>query len=350
MASSIGLSCVFLLLLVVVVRSTSKSSTVLPSCYILMDAKERIDCICRHTLKRDKHDCQDQVQEFNLDFIPKQNIVPKIINGIAIEAGGYPWFARALIYSDLWLGCGGSLITSDHILTAAHCVHGMESSLLKSGRYQVGALCAPFGPEASSNCGQKIESFDILEIVEHPRYNSSTFDNDFALIRLRGTSTISPVDIDQGNISPKYETTSIFTNNVDLWPIGLGQTESDYSAPTLMHTSVGYVKEDQCNSTSSYDGLITSNMMCASGISSDACQGDSGGPLYDSNNDVVVGVVSWGYDCADPKHPGVYSRVSSQVRERLFVEELASISSKIIPICSKKWHTWNIHRFPGFEK
>lgn len=82
-----------------------------------------------------------------------------------------------------------------------------------------------------------------------------------------------------------------------------------------MHTNVGYVKQDQCNSTASYDGLITSNMMCSSGISRDSCQGDSGGPLYDRKNDIVVGLISWGYDCADPKYPGVYSRVSSQVSE-----------------------------------
>ena len=45
----------------------------------------------------------------------------------------------------------------------------------------------------------------------------------------------------------------------------------------------------------------------------DSCQGDSGGPFVcvDDNKPVLVGITSWGFGCAEKKHPGVYAEVSS---------------------------------------
>merc|ERR1712183_396218 len=55
-------------------------------------------------------------------------------------------------------------------------------------------------------------------------------------------------------------------------------------------------------------------MLCAARPGKDACSGDSGGPLIvrgaDHTEDVVVGIVSWGTGCANPRYPGVYSRIS----------------------------------------
>ena len=63
-------------------------------------------------------------------------------------------------------------------------------------------------------------------------------------------------------------------------------------------------------------GSIYDSMICAARSNQDACQGDSGGPLLerDSTNPTLVGVVSWGNGCAKQGYPGVYSRISDQVR------------------------------------
>lgn len=43
----------------------------------------------------------------------------------------------------------------------------------------------------------------------------------------------------------------------------------------------------------------------------DSCLGDSGGPLFDPVNRTLHGIVSWGYGCALPGLPGVYTEVAT---------------------------------------
>jgi len=69
----------------------------------------------------------------------------------------------------------------------------------------------------------------------------------------------------------------------------------------------------ECGSKYGSSNILPS-MICAAAPGIDSCQGDSGGPLVHKNANgkwELVGVVSWGYGCADPNYPGVYARVSN---------------------------------------
>lgn len=60
---------------------------------------------------------------------------------------------------------------------------------------------------------------------------------------------------------------------------------------------------------------VTNSMFCA-GLEDggrDWCYGDGGGPLINRNTEAVIGLMSWGYGCAEPGYPGVYTRVGKFV-------------------------------------
>mmetsp|Transcript_4522 Transcript_4522/g.8079 ORF Transcript_4522/g.8079 Transcript_4522/m.8079 type:complete len:348 (+) Transcript_4522:939-1982(+) len=84
----------------------------------------------------------------------------------------------------------------------------------------------------------------------------------------------------------------------------------------LQEVDLEVISNDECDNfkigRDSYEGLIYDNMLCTYTEGKDACQGDSGGPLIVQGNspeeDVQVGIVSWGVGCA--ALPGVFSRIS----------------------------------------
>lgn len=80
-------------------------------------------------------------------------------------------------------------------------------------------------------------------------------------------------------------------------------------APTQLYgVEIPIVDRNECNQD--YDGLIEPDMICA-GIpegGKDSCQGDSGGPVVIDGK--LVGIVSWGFGCAEPGYPGVYTNVA----------------------------------------
>jgi len=189
--------------------------------------------------------------------------------------------------------CGGSLIAPGWVLSAAHCAGSVAYAQI--GRYDL------------SDDSEVFEDIRVDYVVIHPEYESTSSGNDFMLVRLKTDSQYPPASIDDGSES--------LSSGTDVTVMGWGTTSSNGpSSDILLEVEVDVVTNNSCNDD--YDGLITDTMICAARQNKDSCQGDSGGPLIvkgnDDTEDVVVGVVSWGYGCADSNYPGVYARVSAQ--------------------------------------
>uniref|UniRef100_A0A4W6FM82 trypsin n=1 Tax=Lates calcarifer TaxID=8187 RepID=A0A4W6FM82_LATCA len=196
--------------------------------------------------------------------------------------------------------CGGSLINKYWVITAAHCNIGVNKMMIVAGDYSL-----------TIYEGTEQEIMPHL-LVPHPEYNSHTDNNDIMLIKLRAPVYLnSYVSI---ALLPRQGATIAEGRMCRVSGWGYTSPSGGQIPSTLRTVKLPIVSTEKCNSSESFNGNITENMICA-GYSTggkDACQGDSGGPLVCEGR--VYGVVSWGRGCADAQFPGVYTAVSKYRR------------------------------------
>lgn len=226
------------------------------------------------------------------------SISPRIVGG-APAASNYSWMVSLKSNSKHF--CGGSLIAPDWVLTAAHCLEGMDAEDLELniGGYFLNGL--PSGEN------RRAEWFVLHEDYEHEVDGSA---NDIALIRLNESSTKTPLKMMN---RPTFER---IYNGFPLTVIGWGVTEegSTVSPSTLQEVTLPFRSDNICMGT--YGGLDSywSKFVCAGFAEGgkDSCQGDSGGPMFANVDGAhsLVGVVSWGGGCARANAYGAYTEVS----------------------------------------
>ena len=217
-----------------------------------------------------------------------------IVNGSVAAEGAYPFMA-SLQDGSGFAFCGGSVISSTAILTAAHCVEGDDGSDLwvVTGRNNL----------SDTSKGQRIK---VSSVHVHPAYANST--HDVAVLRL-ATPTASPAIRLAGAADDGLEAAGTRVRVIgwgDQTPtLGLNSTNQ------LREVDLDVVSDSECGQTNfGFDGPTG---VCAAALLKDSCQGDSGGPLFATTaaGRVQIGVVSYGQSCALPKFPGVYSEVNN---------------------------------------
>ena len=224
----------------------------------------------------------------------------RIIGGYEAKPNVHSYAAS--LHDDYGHFCGGSLITRNCILSAAHCRGGEYNVAL--GRHDLRT--------------EEGQVFRVESEVPHPDYDEFTTDFDFMLVFLRSPATLNgDISLVKLNDDP-----SVPRVGQRVTPMGWGDTderdEVSQLSDVLMKTEVRVISGAECDESSgniggyedSYNGQITPNMLCAEAPNTDSCQGDSGGPLVTTYGEKQVGVVSWGIGCASEHFPGVYARVS----------------------------------------
>lgn len=256
-----------------------------------------------------------------LTTVPATAQQSRIINGKPASTATYPWLASLFITSEsdseMGGGCGGSLIASRWVLTAAHCFLNEAGDQVSAGvasRTQV-----TLGSSNIANLASSASVVDAVRVIVHPSYNpnedtsGNTHDFDIALVELAEAVNITPVKLFTGSVPA----------NVPAIVAGWGATVGDgsESSDDLLATQLLTVSEAACSSA--HEGFITNNMFCAGGYTdtdtSDTCQGDSGGPLFVmlEQGALQLGITSFGgsetSNCGTPGSPGVYARISQLI-------------------------------------
>lgn len=237
----------------------------------------------------------------------------RIIEGTEIPVGAYPWLvALGRIEEGIFdVNCGGTLITTRHVITAAHCfARFVKPTHAIVGEHDVNR----------DNDGANPETHFIRRIVLS-NYNENTNQDDIAILTMSRDVTfnrnIQPICLP---FRPDLSDNTFVGNRLDV--VGWGRTDHQVreTSPVPLEAKVEVVSLDDCNQA--YANLpggvsltITNRQLCAGRGGADTCSGDSGGPIHylDQRSDryYLAGVTSFGFECGNAQFPGVYTRVSS---------------------------------------
>merc|ERR1719356_1898545 len=173
------------------------------------------------------------------------------------------------------LMCGGSLVKDNRVITAGHCCDGQSAS----------RLGVRVGSQNLYEDDPNQADIAVSAVHNHENYDSWTIENDICMLDLEDSADFSASNIGSINIpsdGQEYPDGHICTVS------GWGTTSEGGSlARQLMKVDVPVVSDDDCRDAYGQNDIADS-MICAG----------------------LDGVVSWGYGCAQPGFPGVYTQTS----------------------------------------
>ncbi|CAB3376413.1 Hypothetical predicted protein [Cloeon dipterum] len=227
-------------------------------------------------------------------------ISSQIVGGEAASLGQFPWQANIII-NDAYI-CGGSLITSNFVLTAAHCTS-------PGSTFQV-----TLGTIKMSNANPPSPAVRLITSVKftHESYNPNNLNNDIGLLKLPSSVSLSTY-INVIKLPPATDGEVTYAGSTATVS-GFGKTSDSSSAsPSMQFVNLTVISNLDCAKFYGTD-IITSSTLCTQVPKKSTCQGDSGGPLVipdGPNSYKQIGVVSFGSASGCLAGPSGFIRVTS---------------------------------------
>ncbi|XP_037799781.1 chymotrypsin BI-like [Penaeus monodon] len=212
----------------------------------------------------------------------------RIVGGT--EATPHSWPHQVALFIDDMYFCGGSLISSEWVLTAAHCMDGAGFVEVVLGAHNI-----------RHNEPSQV-TMTSTNFFTHEHWNSHTLTNDIALIRLP-----SAVGFNNYISTVKLPSSDVAVGKI-VTPTGWGRPSDNAGgiSDVLRQVNVPIMATADCSAVYGHlgDGIVCIDAAGGKGT----CNGDSGGPL--NLNGVTYGVTSFGSSAGCEKgYPDAFTRV-----------------------------------------
>uniref|UniRef100_A0A8C9N0X0 Acrosin n=1 Tax=Serinus canaria TaxID=9135 RepID=A0A8C9N0X0_SERCA len=281
------------------------------------------------------------------------------VGGTSVQPGAWPGIVsiQATWENGTWHMCTGVLLSSQWVLTVAHCF--ARAGGISMWDVVIGATdLTQMGPEAVVR--------RIQRLLVHQHYVAATALNNIALLEL--DQPVECSDYIQLGCVPdaSLRVSELKSCYIAGWNFARTAGGSFPSVPTaqgtgmvLQESKVHLMDTELCNSSRWYAGAIHPRNLCAGypqgGI--DTCQGDSGGPLVCKDNEAdyywLVGLNSWGRGCDRARHPGIYTS-TQHFYNWILLQTAVTSSGTSLPMAFPHQilvHFWNlVQEFLQFRK
>ncbi|XP_065087348.1 serine protease grass-like [Ochlerotatus camptorhynchus] len=240
----------------------------------------------------------------------------RISKGQVAKPFEFPWMALLRNKQGEFV-CGGTLVSSRFILTAAHCIRYRYIVSVRLGENDINQDEDCIVLDGEKECTLPPQDIAVEQEILHPEYSERHKKNDIALLQLQKAATlhhsVQPICLPDGTPGQRMlEPTSYIVSGWGL------TTEHGTASNVLRYAVIPSVTLERC--AVSVRNLVAwvrldESHFCAGEVDQmDNCSGDSGGPLqYISNRTsrfVQQGVVAFGIkSCGEKSEPGVYTNV-----------------------------------------